>query len=114
MTPDDTPDLILVGGQITTLSRQNPRATAIAIKSGRFSAVGKDREVAALAGPSTRVVQLKGRTVLPGLIDNHMHFIRGGLSFNTELRWDGVSSLTAAMELLRRQVAITPPPQWVR
>jgi predicted amidohydrolase YtcJ len=57
---------------------------------------------------------LKRRCVLPGLIDNHIHFIRGGLTFNTELRWDGIRSLAVAMEFLKRHVAVTPPPQWVR
>ncbi len=52
--------------------------------------------------------------MLPGLIDNHLHIIRGGLNFNMELRWDGVRSLADAMAMLKRQVAITPPPQWVR
>ncbi|MCW0014628.1 amidohydrolase family protein, partial [Burkholderia pseudomallei] len=50
----------------------------------------------------------------PGLIDNHLHIIRGGLNFNMELRWDGVRSLATAMDMLRHQVAITPAPQWVR
>ena len=68
----------------------------------------------ALAGPKTKVVDLKGRRVLPGLIDNHLHIIRGGLNFNMELRWDGVRSLADAMSMLKRQVAVTPPPQWVR
>jgi predicted amidohydrolase YtcJ len=48
------------------------------------------------------------------LIDNHLHIIRGGLNFNMELRWDGVRSLADAMSMLKRQVAVTPPPQWVR
>lgn len=52
--------------------------------------------------------------MLPGLIDNHLHIIRGGLNFNMELRWDGVRSLADAMAMLRRQVAVTPAPQWVR
>jgi predicted amidohydrolase YtcJ len=52
--------------------------------------------------------------VLPGLIDNHLHIIRGGLNYNLELRWDGVRSLADAMGMLKRQVAITPAPQWVR
>ncbi|MGB8842322.1 MAG: amidohydrolase [Aliidongia sp.] len=67
-----------------------------------------------LAGPKTRIIDLKGRRVLPGLIDNHLHIIRGGLNFNMELRWDGVRSLADAMTMLKRQVAITPAPQWVR
>lgn len=109
-----TPELILHRGQFATLDRSNPHASAVAIAGGRFVAVGGDAEVMALAGPGTRVVDLKGRRVLPGLIDNHLHIIRGGLNFNLELRWDGVRSLADAMAMLRQQVAITPPPQWVR
>ena len=71
-------------------------------------------DIMPLAGPPTQVIDLKGRRVLPGLIDNHLHIIRGGLNFNMELRWDGVRSLADAMAMLKRQVAITPPPQWVR
>lgn len=110
----DAPDLILHRGLFTTLDRSNPTVSAVAISGGRFSAVGHDREVLPLAGPSTKVIDLKGRRVLPGLIDNHLHIIRGGLNFNMELRWDGVRSLADAMNMLKRQVAITPPPQWVR
>ena len=107
-------DLILHHGLFTTLDRTNPTASAAAIKDGKFLAVGNDAEVMAHAGPNTRVIDLKGRRVLPGLIDNHLHIIRGGLNFNMELRWDGVRSLADAMSMLKRQVAITPPPQWVR
>jgi predicted amidohydrolase YtcJ len=109
-----TADLILHHGLITTLDRTNPTASAVAIKDGRFLAVGGDREIMALAGPDTKIVDLKGKRVLPGLIDNHTHVVRGGLNFNMELRWDGVRSLADAMDMLKRQVAITPPPQWVR
>jgi hypothetical protein len=111
---DGSPDLILHRGVVTTLDRANPAATAIAIKDGRFVMVGDDRDVLALRGSGTRVIDLGGRRVLPGLIDNHLHIIRGGLNFNLELRWDGVRSLSDAMAMLVRQVAITPPPQWVR
>ncbi len=107
-------DLILHHGLITTLDRSKPAASAVAIKDGVFLAVGGDREIMELAGPGTKVVDLKGRRVLPGLIDNHTHVVRGGLNFNMELRWDGVRSLADAMDMLKRQVAITPPPQWVR
>ncbi|WP_346948467.1 amidohydrolase [Dyella sp.] len=112
--PASTPDLILHHGLITTLDRARPTASAVAIADGRFVAVGGDAEVMALAGPATRVIDLHGRRVLPGLIDNHLHIIRGGLNYNLELRWDGVRSLADAMAMLKAQVAITPPPQWVR
>src|SRR5712672_1820608 len=114
MAASASPDLILHHGLFTTLDRSNPTASAVAIKDGVFVTVGHDGEVMKLAGPSTRVIDLKGKRVLPGLIDNHLHIIRGGLNFNLELRWDGVRSLADAMSMLRRQVEITPAPQWVR
>jgi predicted amidohydrolase YtcJ len=107
-------DLILRNGRFTTLNPSLPSATAVAITDGRFTNVGREIEVMPLADPHTRIVDLKGRRVLPGLIDNHLHIIRGGLNFNMELRWDGVKSLADAMAMLKRQVAVTPPPQWVR
>jgi predicted amidohydrolase YtcJ len=107
-------DVILYRGLFTTLDRSNPAASAVAIKDGLFTAVGDDNEVMKLRGPSTQVIDLRGRRVLPGLIDNHLHIIRGGLNFNMELRWDGVRSLADALTMLKQQVAITPPPQWVR
>ncbi|MCD4484300.1 amidohydrolase [Chromobacterium vaccinii] len=109
-----TADVILRNGRIATLDRRKPLAGAVAVKDGRFLAVGEEAEIMALAGPATRVVDLKGRRALPGLIDNHTHLVRGGLNFNMELRWDGVRSLADAMDMLRRQVAVTPAPQWVR
>jgi len=114
MAERTTPELILHRGLFTTLDRANPRASAVAIQNGRFLKVGQDHEVMPLAGPDTRVIDLRGRRVLPGLIDNHLHIIRGGLNFNMELRWDGVRSLADAMGMLKRQVAVTPAPQWVR
>jgi predicted amidohydrolase YtcJ len=108
------PDLILHHGPVSTLDRSNPTAGAIAITGGLFSAVGHDRDIMRLAGAKTRTIDLQGRRVLPGLIDNHLHIIRGGLNFNMELRWDGVRSLADAMSMLKRQIAVTPAPQWVR
>jgi len=110
----DAPDLILHRGLFTTLDRSSPTASAVAIKNGKFTAVGHDGEVMPFTGSATRIIDLRGRRVLPGLIDNHLHIIRGGLNFNMELRWDGVRSLADAMAMLKAQVAITPPPQWVR
>ncbi len=108
------PDIVFHNGRITTLDRGNPAATAMAVKDGKFLAVGLDSEILASAGSTTRLVDLKRRQVLPGLIDNHTHVVRGGLNYNLELRWDGVRSLADALDMLRRQVAVTPAPQWVR
>src|ERR1700680_4113531 len=98
-------DLVLRNGPFTTLNVSKPDANAVAIANGVFTAVGRDNDVMPLAGPSTRVIDLKGRRALPGLIDNHLHIIRGGLNFNMELRWDGVHSLADPLGMLKRHVA---------
>jgi predicted amidohydrolase YtcJ len=108
------PDLILFNGKVAPLDRQKPNAEAVAVKDGRFTAVGSDREIMVLAGTDTTRIDLKGRRVIPGLIDSHMHIIRGGLNYNMELRWDGVRSLADAFAMLKQQVERTPAPQWVR
>ncbi|MEM7053664.1 MAG: amidohydrolase [Pseudomonadota bacterium] len=112
-TPN-TAELILHNGRITTLDRQQPEVSALAIADGKILRSGNDTEVMALADPDTRRIDLNGRRVIPGLNDSHTHLIRGGLNFNLELRWEGVPSLSDALELLRRQAERTPPPQWVR
>jgi predicted amidohydrolase YtcJ len=114
MSAPTAPDMILHRGQITTLDRGNPAPEAVAITDDRFSAVGNAAEILPTAGPSTRVIDLGGKRLIPGIIDNHLHVIRGGLNYNMELRWDGVRSLSDAMDMLKKQVAITPAPQWVR
>jgi predicted amidohydrolase YtcJ len=109
-----TPDLIVHNARLTTLDRATPLATAFAAQDGTFIAVGSEADILPLRGAGTRVIDADGRRVIPGLCDNHLHIIRGGLNYNLELRWDGVSSLADAMAMLKAQVAITPPPQWVR
>jgi len=107
-------DLILHNAKITTLDPRKPQVSAVAIANGRFLAVGDDAEIMALRGADTRVIDARRRRLVPGLIDSHMHIIRGGLNYNLELRWDGVPTLAEAMERLKQQVAVTPAPQWVR
>lgn len=109
-----TPDVILHNGRFTTLDTRKPIAEAVAIKDGLFLAVGDNQTILAMAGSNTRSIDIKGRSALPGLFDNHTHVVRGGLNYNMELRWDGVRSLADAMDMLKRQVAVTPAPQWVR
>ena len=108
----EIPDLILHNGKITTLDPKNPNAQSIAIKDGKI--VGVDGAESYQRGPNTKVIDLKGQRVIPGLNDSHLHIIRGGLNYNLELRWDGVPSLADAMRMLREQVQRTPPGQWVR
>jgi predicted amidohydrolase YtcJ len=107
-------DTILFNGRIATLDPAMPMATAVAIDKGLFAAVGTDRDIMALRDDRTSLIDVWGRTVIPGLNDSHTHLIRGGLSYNMELRWDGVPSLALALGMLRDQARRTPPPQWVR
>lgn len=113
-TMSNTPHTILFNGRVTTNDRTKPEASALAIADDRILAVGTDPEIMALAGADTRRIDLKGRRAIPGLIDSHLHIIRGGLNYNMELRWDGVRALADAMAMLKAQVAKTPAPQWVR
>src|SRR3954466_1040541 len=115
MNLDEHADVILHGGKLTTLDPANPSATAIAVEGDRILTVGSDEQALMhFRGPETMVISLGGRRAVPGLTDTHTHLIRGGLSFNMELRWDGVPSLADALRMLKEQARRTPPPQWVR
>ena len=85
-------DVILHNGKVATMNAKQPEAQALAIAGDRFVAVGSDDDILKLRGPATRVIDLGGRRVIPGLNDSHLHLIRGGLNYNLELRWDGVPS----------------------
>ncbi|SDF89114.1 amidohydrolase family protein [Thalassobaculum litoreum] len=89
-----TPDPILTNGRVTTLDPSNPEAEAVAIVGGVIQAAGMERDVMPLAGPETKIVDLGNRRVIPGLNDSHTHLIRGGLFYNMELRWEGVSDVS--------------------
>jgi predicted amidohydrolase YtcJ len=104
------PDLVLSNGRVTTLDPKHPQAHIVAVKNGRIVGVDSDFE----RGEHTTVIDLKGRRVIPGLNDSHLHVIRGGLNYNMELRWDGVPSLADGLRMLREQARRTPPGQWVR
>ena len=93
------PQLILHHGKITTLMRDTPEVTALAITDGNVTAVGNDATILPLAGDQTQKIDLNNRRVIPGLNDSHLHVIRAGLFYNLELRWDGVPSISQAMEL---------------
>ncbi|ASU37777.1 amidohydrolase [Herbaspirillum sp. meg3] len=114
MTAAATPDLILINGKFHTVDRQNPIASAVAISDGKFVEVGDAESVMRHQKADTKVIDLGGRTVVPGLNDSHLHLIRGGLNYNLELRWEGVPSVVDALRMLKTQADRTPHPQWVR
>ena len=105
---------ILKSGKITTLNKKQPEVQAIAIADGKVLCTGSNEDVMKLAQADTKIIDLNGRRVIPGLNDSHLHLIRGGLNYNMELRWEGVPSLSDAMRLLKEQADNTPAPQWVR
>jgi len=109
-----SPTLILINGCFNTVDREQPQASAVAIRDGRFLAVGDTDDVMRHRTVDTQVIDLNGRTAIPGLNDSHLHLIRGGLNYNLELRWEGVPSLADALRMLKEQALRTPNPQWVR
>ena len=76
-------------------------------------AVGTNQDINRLAGPATRRIDLRGRSVIPGLIDNHMHLLRYGTTWKYEVRWDGVESRKEALELLRARTQTVKPGEWI-
>jgi predicted amidohydrolase YtcJ len=106
-------DLVLKNGQIHTLAGSDRVHQAMAIRDGRILALGQAAQMAELTGPKTRVIDLQGRTVIPGLIDSHMHAIRAALSFATEVNWIGARSLTEALARLKTAAQNTPNGQWL-
>src|SRR5262245_200597 len=106
-------DIILHNAKVSTNAIPS-FAEAVAIEGGRILEAGTSRNVLRHRESSTKTIDVKGRTIVPGLNDSHLHLIRGGLNYNMELRWDGVPSLADALRMLKEQASSTPAPQWVR
>lgn len=107
-------DVIAYNGKFKSYGLNDDNVTAVAIQNKRFYQFGKDEAILKLAQKDTIQINLQNKIVIPGLNDSHIHLIRGGLSFNMELRWDGITSLHTALQMLKEQARRTPPPQWVR
>ncbi|WP_296947832.1 amidohydrolase [uncultured Massilia sp.] len=107
-------DLILTNGKIATMTKEGEFVQAVAVKDGKVLATGSNAQVLKLKRPDTQLIDAGGRTVIPGLNDSHLHVIREGLNYNMELRWDGVTSLKRALEMLKEQAARTPDGEWVK
>jgi predicted amidohydrolase YtcJ len=108
-----SPDLILTNGKIITVDEKFTIAQAVAIKGDRVVAVGANQQVAQTAGPATRRIDLRGRAVVPGLIDNHMHLLRAGTTWTREVRLDGVESRKQALDLFAARAKALAPGDWV-
>jgi predicted amidohydrolase YtcJ len=106
-------DTVLINGKIVTVDQQFSIQEAIAVRDGRILSVGKTSEIRKLAGPTSRVIDLQGRCVIPGLIDSHLHGIRAALSFSTEVNWIGVSSLDEALGRIRQAARTLKAGSWL-
>ena len=106
-------DTVLVNGKILTLDAKSTVAEALAIKGDRILAVGAFAKLKPLIAKSTRVIDLHGRTVVPGLIDSHMHAMRAALSFSTEVNWIGTKSIPEALQRLREAAKTRKPGDWL-
>ncbi|RYY30819.1 MAG: amidohydrolase [Chitinophagaceae bacterium] len=107
-------DIIITNGKISTLDNENTEVQAVAITGNKIVQTGTNADVLKLKGAGTKIIDAKGNRVIPGLFDTHMHVIRGGRFYNAELRWDGVTSLKRALQILKEQAERTPEGQWVR
>ncbi|CAN5143294.1 amidohydrolase [soil metagenome] len=109
-------DVLLVNGRISTLAapgQGEAQVQALAVAAGRVLAVGTDEELAGYAEQAARVIDLGGRRVIPGLIDSHIHAMRGGLSWEVSLHWDDVRSVAEALDTIRARAAALPAGSWI-
>ena len=113
VTPEQPADLVLHGGRIATMDAARSWTTAVAVREGRIAAVGSDREVAGAIGPSTRVIDLGGRTVTPGFQDAHIHPVHGGLArLRCELH--DTRGREAYLAVIARYAQSHPDESWIR
>ena len=112
-TPAKAPDIILMNGKVLTVDAGDTIAQAVAIRGNRISAVGGSADIKALVGEDTRVIDLGGRTVVPGLIDSHIHAIRGGLTYGVEVHWTETKSLKQGLEQIAAAAEAQPAGTWI-
>ena len=109
-----TAETILVNGKILTVDRNDSIVQALAIRDGRILATGSNEDVRKRADQNTKVIDLGGRTVTPGLIDSHIHALRAGLTYSVELSWIGVPSLAKGLDLIREAARTSRPGTWIK
>ena len=104
---------LLVNGKVLTMDSRSSTSEALLVRDGRIAASGKSAGLRKMAGPQARVIDLEGRTVIPGLIDSHMHAIRAALSFSTEVNWIGTRTLGEALDRIRAAAHTMAPGAWL-
>lgn len=105
-------DTVLRNGRIVTMDDSRPQASAMALRGERISAIGSDAEVASTIAEGTRVIDLRGRTVIPGLIDSHTHL---ELTSYSRHHWIDIrgQSRTDILATIARQAEVTPVGKWI-
>jgi predicted amidohydrolase YtcJ len=106
-------DIVLTNGKVITVDNRFSIAQAVAVKGERIVAVGTTADINRLAGANTRRIDLAGKAVIPGLIDNHAHLMEEGRIWLQELRLDGVTTRRQALEMIRAKAASLRPGEWV-
>jgi predicted amidohydrolase YtcJ len=106
-------DAVLINGKILTGDAGFSTQQALAVRDGKIAAVGTTAQIRKLAGTKTKVIDMDGRTVIPGLIDSHMHAIRAASFFATETNWAGVPTLAEALERIRVSAKAKNPGEWI-
>lgn len=106
-------DMVLRGGKIVTVDRDFSIREAVAIRDRHIITVGTNREMRPLIGPQTRVIELAGRTVIPGLIDGHIYATSAGLSWDAEIHWEHAHSLAEAMKQVVAATKAKPAGNWI-
>jgi len=105
-------ELVLINGNVITIDAKRPRGSAVAVAGGKITAVGDDSAVSGLVGPQTEVVDLAGKTLLPGFNDSHLHMLSYGTSL-LNVRLAGLNSIEAMVRRVAEKAAATPPGQWI-
>ena len=106
-------DLVVVNAKVATLDAGLRIQDALAVRQGRIAAIGNNAAIHTLIGPRTRVVDAGRRTVIPGLIDSHMHAVRAGLSYSVEVNWIDARTIAEAMSRLRTAADRSRPGAWL-
>ena len=109
----ETADTIIVNGKVVTVDDRFSIAQAVAVRGGRIVAVGRNDDVRRLAGAQTREIDARGRTVIPGLIDNHAHFVRVAEKWHYEMRLDGITSRKQVLKMVQDRARAAKPGEWI-
>ncbi|GAL21844.1 exoenzymes regulatory protein AepA precursor [Vibrio maritimus] len=106
-------NIVMTGGKILTVDDAFSVADSIAITGGEITAIGSAKDIQEYIGDETQVIHLDGKTAIPGLIDNHFHFIRSAYNSQQEVRLDGISTRQEALQTLKDKAASATKGSWI-